>query len=565
MMKRNTTRLLSCLVLAALLLLPAVGAFAADPPYTIKYLKGGGSDFQGAIKTSDETPIGKVLKDKFNIVFEIEPFAGDWKEKTNLMLATGDYPEIVQLINNDDVVKWIDAGAVIPLDDLMAKYGKNFTALHAAEIPIWRSVAKDGKIYKYEMQVPDQSGYTDVYLDMAVRSDALEAMNWPKLNSVSSWISFLKGVLAKMPETNGRPTLGISANGGESWGPAIWYNCMTYTGRYLFGLGYRAVLMDTVTNKLMDIDLCPQTKESVKFWNTAYREGLLDREALTDKWDAVQAKMNNAQSVAIYYTTWFIPTANAALKTAGRETMSYVTLPIRLDSQVNNKETRYLRNNNTYPYGTVVLTKKAKYPDRIMKLLDYIATDEGQTLIGWGIKGTHYTVEKGKRVVMPGVVESIKTDKTYLERQGLLPVFNFLGASRARDTSGQFRDFQFDPDYNALALIDREKQALKAYGLKTKYDFWSTSSTLKYYNVAALESTVLAADSEENKVLQKAIKLRHDMYLSQLVMAETESRFEQIWTEYLKEHAALNPKVYIDKLTELYNQNVKIMGDWKIK
>jgi len=564
-MKRDSRKMMLWLVAAALVLVPAVCGFAADPLYTIKYLKGGGGDFQGAIKTSDETPIGKVIKDKFNIVFELEPFAGDWKEKTNLMLATGDYPEMVQLINNDDVVKWIGAGAIIPLDDLMSKYGKNFTALHKAEIPIWRSVAKDGKVYKYEMQVPDESGINDVTLDMAVRSDALEAMNWPKLNSASSWISFLKGVLQKMPETNGRPTLGISANGGESWGPAIWYNCMNYTGRYLFGLGYRAVLMDTVTNKLMDIDLCPETKESVKFWNLAYREGLLDKEALTDKWDAVQAKMNVAQPVAVYYTTWDIPTANAALHTDGKDNMSYVIMPIRLDSQVNNKETRYLRNNNTYPYGTVVITKKAKYPDRIMKLLDFIATDEGQTLIGWGFKGTHYTIEKGKRVVASSVVESIKTDKTYQEKQGLLPVFNFLGASRARDKTGQFRDFNFDPDYTALALIDREKEVLKAYGYKTKLDPWTTSSTLKYYNVAALESTVLPNDSEENKVLQKAIKLRHDMYLSQLVMAETEGQFEQIWQQYLKEHAALNPQQYIDKLTQMYNDNVKVMGSWQIK
>jgi len=128
MMKRGSARFLAILVFAALLLLPAVASFAAGGAekgdvYTIKFLKGAGGDFQGVITTSDETPIGKILKDKFNIVIEIEPFAGDYKEKTNLMLATGDYPEMVQLVNNDDVVKWIDAGAIIALDDLVAKYG----------------------------------------------------------------------------------------------------------------------------------------------------------------------------------------------------------------------------------------------------------------------------------------------------------------------------------------------------------------------------------------------------------------------------------------------------------
>jgi hypothetical protein len=144
-------------------------------------------------------------------------------------------------------------------------------------------------------------------------------------------------------------------------------------------------------------------------------------------------------------------------------------------------------------------------------------------------------------------------------------VFDFLGASRARDASGQFRDFRFDPDYQTLALTDREKEVLKAYGWKNKLEPWKTSSTLKYYNVAALESSVLPNDSEENKLLQKAIKLRHDTYHSQLVMAANADQFEKTWQSYLKEHADLNPQIYIDKLTEIYNANVKTMGEWMIK
>lgn len=117
----------------------------SNEEYHINVLVGSSS-----VDSSDETYIGQLIKEKFNVVFDYEIYAGDMVEKTNLQLAGGDYGDIVNVQWDNNVVNWIDAGAVIALDDLMAEYGADFAALHEEEIPLWRMAGSDGKLYKWE-------------------------------------------------------------------------------------------------------------------------------------------------------------------------------------------------------------------------------------------------------------------------------------------------------------------------------------------------------------------------------------------------------------------------------
>lgn len=82
-----------------------------------------------SVNSSEETYIGQLVKEKFNVVFDYEIYAGDMVEKTNLQLAGGDYGDIVNVQWDNNVVNWIDAGAVIALDDLMAEYSQRSQSL----------------------------------------------------------------------------------------------------------------------------------------------------------------------------------------------------------------------------------------------------------------------------------------------------------------------------------------------------------------------------------------------------------------------------------------------------
>lgn len=54
-----------------------------------------------------------------------------------------------------------------------------------------------------------------------------------------------------------------------------------------------------------------------------------------------------------------------------------------------------------------------------MKVLNYIASNEGNVLLNWGIEGVHYDVIDGKRVWKDEVKNQYASDPTYRYREGI--------------------------------------------------------------------------------------------------------------------------------------------------
>ncbi|NLV59589.1 MAG: extracellular solute-binding protein, partial [Clostridiales bacterium] len=73
-----------------------------------------------------------------------------WNEKKNLMLATGDLPDIIESkINESDLVRYGPDGTFVELTDLIDKYAHNINKLIDTEMPELRAfnTAPDGNIY----------------------------------------------------------------------------------------------------------------------------------------------------------------------------------------------------------------------------------------------------------------------------------------------------------------------------------------------------------------------------------------------------------------------------------
>ena len=380
--------------------------------YTIKYMLPSANSITSTITKSTETKIGQMIKDKFNIVFEFVPYAGNWDEKCAVMLAGGDYPEILNINTESLIKKYIKAGALIQLDDLADQYGKNFEERYKDTIPYWRMTSEDGKLYKYEAGAPDMECVTGPQFDVAVRSDVLEALGYPKLLSEDSYIDFLKKGLQMFPETDGQKTLGMVLPGAESWGIQGVVPIMYEKGKYTAAAGNRSVIWDNENNRFTDYMLHPYVKDSIKFFNKLYKNGLLDPESFTDYTQQVTDKMNQARPLAIWYATWLIDPVNIQLAKNGKENMQYVIMPIMSDTQLANKDSRVARILDNYSWASMVITKNAAQPERIMQLIDWASTEEGQVLLGWGIEGDHYNVVDGKRVL----TDTFK--KNYLEKRG---------------------------------------------------------------------------------------------------------------------------------------------------
>jgi len=299
----------------------------------------------------------------------------------------------------------------------------------------------------------------------------------------------------------------------------------------------------------------PGYKLTWKFWNRLYREGIMDPECFTDTDAVAQEKMNSGTALSTYYMTWELADINANLVKAGKDKMSYVVMPIMLQEQLDTKQQRVFSIIDSYDYQSVVITKNAKHPERIMEMLNWVCTDEGQNLLGWGIEGTHYTVgSDGKKAVTQDYIDckNGKKDKSFNVGVG---TYYFLGLSAGFDKNNQVYNVSFDESISSLAMSDRTKEVYSHYGWTSVMDPWTKnkSFTTKEIHDGIFNSVAIDPDSDVKTTLTKIVDYRTKT-LPKLIMAKSDDEFESVWNEYVAAYKTMNPQ---SVLTEVNNQAQK--------
>lgn len=536
----------------------AQGSTAAEPEkplYTIKVFSQ--ATIANVLKTSDETPIYKKIKDKFNINFEFVPFSGNAKDQQNLLLASGDYPELMDLQELDTFTKYKNAAALIPLDPYMDKL-PDFKELYKDCIPYWKLQSGDGKLWKWEKGVPfaqEALGWADI----AIRSDILEEAGYPQLLNSDDYIKLLTDAMKKHPQTDGKKTVGMAVPFAEAWGIAGIGDIMYEKGRYV-QLTNGATIFNAADEKWEDRLKVQYAKEGFQFFNKLYNAGLITRESFTDKMDQCNDKLNSGRALSIWFMTWSLPDANAKLKAAGKEGYSYLKLPIQSPGQIANKETRYLATYNTKPFDTCVITKNAKYPERIIELLNYACSDEGMMLLESGIENVHYKVENGKRVPTQEYIDGKKNDADYAHKQGFELVDMFGIASVASKNDNQLYNLSISPEVNDLLLPKRVMDTYKALGWNKSSQWWNDNA--KVYDVSTAISSVIDPTTELGALEAKIVDLR-TKWFAKVVMSKDDAEFEKNYAKLLEEHEKLQPQKVVDEYNRLYAEGKTKLNQYK--
>lgn len=536
----------------------AAGKTDEKPPlYKIQFLT-----WPTKVKSSEDTELGKVIKDKFNIVIDFISYNGDMIEKMNLMLAAGDYPELIGLPDGESVKKYISAGALLPLDDYVAQ-SKYFKDVYKEQIPYWRlSDEKEGKLYKWENGVPSTLPASWPILDIGVRTDALEKQGWPMLESEDSWVNFLKQALKDFPETNGKKTVGMTAPFGENWGLAGISGIMYEKGgRYTSSAGNGAVIWNAADKKFEDYFTNEYVVENLKFFNRLYREGLLDKECFTDKWTNTDEKLNTGRTISTWYYCWSLGGANSALDKSGHQEMTYIQLPIRSNLQIQRNEKRLVRADMIQPSNSAAITKNAKDPKRLFDFIDWCSSDEGQMLLQGGIEGVHYTRENGKRVLTDARIKAYNDVEENVKHG--FGQYYFLCIQNTTAKDGQPYDLTYEQEFRDKNIpIKRYLEAYQKLGWKTTIDYWTNTCEPAF---TGLETTVkLDPASDLGAMYQKLTDFRVKNS-AKLILAKSEEEFNTLYSNLLDEYKKLNPEKVIDAYNEMMGKNTSKLEEYRNK
>lgn len=493
-----------------------------------------------------DTPINKKLEEKTGVSFEYLPVldgGASGTGKVDVWLASEDYPDII----NDSpltIGKYKDAGAVIPLEDLIEEHGPNIKKKFGKYYDLLKD--EDGHIYSlYGVNLATEPS-PDSQASFLVQYDVLEEAGYPEIKTLDELYNVLEDYYKKHPKTeDGKDVIPFS---GISGGLLDINPALNAAG--LPDHGFYAIKDDQVSFAMTS----DEVKEYIKFLNKLKNSGMLDKEVFSLNAETAGAKITQGRVLATYVPGWLMRGFENSIIANGDYDKLYAKFPIMLNENIVDES------NGFPPTGSstnLAITTKAKHPERIIELIDYLFTDEGQLLINWGIEGQHYDVVDGKRVRNPEFDAKLKGDPSVGTNEGIQGPFNrFSFGNGAKLDDGDYAT-PITKDYVASSYDDRTKEVLAHYGKQTWADFLAKP---------IIYPTMLWQLNTPEEAKPIAIKLE-DLWhkeVAKVILAKSDAEFESSWNETVAQ-IEKNGKQKLDEsmtgvwqeFMERYNKAVK--------
>ncbi|SHH79209.1 ABC transporter substrate-binding protein [Clostridium grantii] len=480
----------------------------------------------------------KYVTEKTGVTIDMDYVVGDLPTKVGVMIASGDYPDFIW--GHDQHNKFIEAGAAIPLNDLIDKYGKNIKKVYG---PLLNKIkSEDGNIYflpPYREDVDNSKANRGFYVQRRV----LEEAGYPELTTLDEYFALLSDYAKKHPETEGKETIAFSFI-TDSWR----FFTLTNAPSDLRGFtndGFCQFDPATLEGKAYTAN-----EDSKKYWealNKLYLEGLLDPEAFTMNYDQYIEKVTTGRVLGFYDQWWQMLPAQNSLAEQGKDEYVYVGMPLVWDDTV---EERYQTPGVPITRDGISISVNCKDPVRAIQFIDWMLEEDQQKLFTWGEEGVDYTVnEEGRFYRTDEQREKLKTEEYRLKRG--IGAFSYpwpTNANVATYEDGNSWNPTGQPEEITAGYTDADKKVLEAYGVETYGQMFNETTGNPWGEAWDIKPE---DGSDVQITLAKAEELTKT-YVPKLILADA-GKYQAIWDEYKAEYEKLD----IAAVEEFFTTKVK--------
>ncbi|MDQ0914847.1 extracellular solute-binding protein [Paenibacillus sp. V4I5] len=334
---------------------------------------------------------------KTDVTLELIPHR-EFDQKLTLLFAGGELPDLLQThgINKPEVAPAIDTGVIIPLNELIDKYGPNLKKHISKEAWDFASVSKDGKIYGIPTVNATPNGSV-----MMIRKDWLDKLGLNVPKTVDEYIDMMRAFRDKDPNGNGKKDE-IPFSGREK---------LAFTEAF-FG-AYDAIPSDwkLENGQLIPNLIRPQMKQALATYRKLYEEKLLDNEVFVQKAPVWDAKIKAQGLVGVWtHAPRLADKWSAEIKTGTASALlEIIPAPVGPDGKGGHSIGSSVGSN------VWVIPKTTKNPENAIKFLDWFYSDDAQKFLTYGLEGKDHTVEDGKiKYKYPEKQEDIYREEMHL-------------------------------------------------------------------------------------------------------------------------------------------------------
>lgn len=311
------------------------------------------------------------------------PASGEADQQFNLMMASGDLPDVIERIWTSvpgGPEKYIKDNKIVKLNDYIDEHAPNLKRI-LDEHPEWKKMIStdDGSIYSFPFLRQDDVNLT--FYGPVLRKDWLEKLNLDVPETLDEWHTVLKAFKDNDPNGNGEadeiPLL-IGTDG--------------LTGNAFVGAF-------GITNGFYQIDgtvnygpIQPEYKEFLQLFRDWYEEGLIDPEYVATDDALKDAKVTNNQLGSLMGYTGSSILRYMQLKADDPEFwLTGAPYPVKNKGDVPHFN---LGENNYNGVGAAITTSNKNIVETV-KWLDYKYGEEGFKLFNFGIEGESYEMIDG--------------------------------------------------------------------------------------------------------------------------------------------------------------------------
>ena len=331
--------------------------------------KDDGPSNEAAVKFYDELAKGLKKNENVDVKFElVEVPQGNYAEKLNLMLMGGDIPDLIYFQGGDQQIAQQSL-----LEDLTpyiekSKYIKDILQPYNEERL---------KNYPYLLWIKPLDQKTPVirkdWFDKMASSQ--ELMNNP---TPDNYYKFFKELVTNPPGGAKKPAYGITVAGDIAE--------LDSTFKMAFGINQTWLKKADGTYEYAKVS--NQEKELLTFYNKLYKEGLLDPQYITKQWDTKEKAFYDGEAAVISGTNGkVIDLYNGKMKEVNGEQAELVVLPAAKGAEQGFGATDITKESRGF-----AISSQSKHKDIVFKVLDYLASPQGQMLDRLGYENDTYKI-----------------------------------------------------------------------------------------------------------------------------------------------------------------------------
>lgn len=478
--------------------------------------------------------IVKKIQEITGVTIEYEFLVGDMEQKVGIMIASGDYPDLIGA--GQARGRFLNAGSFVALDDQLPKYPNLWKHYEPFQKRL-RNVSEDGKIYildiwsrQYWLKDGQDDFYEADYNGPAfwIQKDVLAWDNYSKPATLDEFFDLLERYSKANPTIDGQAVLPFEVH-SQDWRSF----CLKNAPQHLIGGRNEGdVVVNTDT---LEVEIY-QNKDYAKTYygklNEVYKKGLINAETFTRNYDQYLSVISTGRVLAMFDQQWNFQDGEFVLISEGKINRTYVPLPLSLDG----KPVPYnrVRNEGIIGGNGMGISTKCKDVDRALQFMDTLLEEDVHRLLYWGIEGEDYYVENGRYRRTAEQKANFDNPDWRLANAGWV-IGDQFPKLEGRYSNGNSTGAGTQPEERLANQFPYDKEFYQKYGYFTKSDFLPLMDHPGYPEVWSIFSTM----EEDNiaKGIFNDITDLQNRYLPGVIMSDD---FNAAWGEYANRYESVD-------------------------